>query len=72
MGRGVAQGGCACCAVREKLWVWHGAAAPAVRRGNDENVGDGGFGNCTFHSDMVKSVAECMRADAVRMQLSLV
>ena len=22
--RGVAQGGCACCAVRENLWVWHG------------------------------------------------
>ena len=69
---GEAQGGCACCAVRERLWVWHGAAAPAMRLDRDENVGYGGFRNCTFLSDMVKSVSECMRAGDAQVQLSIV
>ena len=69
---GEAQGGCACCAVRERLWVRHGAAAPAMRLDRDENVGYGGFRNCTFLSDMVKSVSECMRARDAQVQLSIV
>ena len=72
MGRGEAQGGCACCAVRERLWVRHGAAAPAMRLDRDENVGYGGFRNCTFLSDMVESVSECMRAGDAQVQLSIV
>ena len=67
-----AQGGCACCAVRERLWVRHGAAAPAMRLDRDENVGYGGFSNCTFRADMVKSVSECMRAGNAQVQLSIV
>ena len=67
-----AQGGCACCAVRERLWVGHGAAAPAMRLDRDENVGYGGFSNCTFRADMVKSVSECMRAGDAQVQLSIV
>ena len=70
VGRSEAQGGCACCAVRGSLWVRHGAAAPAMRLDRDENVGYGGFSNCTFRADMVKSVEECMRTGAVRMRLS--
>ena len=72
VGRGEAQGGCACCVVRERLWVRHGAAAPAMRLDRDENVGYGGFRNCTFLSDMVKSVSECMRARDAQVQLSIV
>ena len=72
VGRGEAQGGCACCAVRERLWVGHGAAAPAMRLDRDENVGYGGFSNCTFRADMVKSVSECMRAGDAQVQLSIV
>ena len=68
----VAQGGCACCAVRGSLWVRHGAAAPAMRLDRDENVGYGGFSNCTFRADMVKSVSECMRAGDAQVQLSIV
>ena len=67
-----AQGGCACCAVRGSLWVGHGAAAPAMRLDRDENVGYGGFSNCTFRADMVKSVSECMRAGDAQVQLSIV
>ena len=48
----------------------HGAAAPAMRLDRDENVGYGGFSNCTFRADMVKSVEEYMRTGAVRMRLS--
>ena len=70
MGRGEAQGGCACCAVRGSLWVRHRAAAPAMRLDRNENVGYGGFSNCTFRADMVKSIEECMRTGAVRMRLS--
>ena len=54
------------------LWVRHGAAAPAMRLDRDENVGYGGFSNCTFRADMVKSVSECMRAGDAQVQLSIV
>ena len=69
---GEVQGGCACCAVRGSLWVRHGAAAPAMRLDRDENVDYGGFSNCTFRADMVKSVSECMRAGDAQLQLSIV
>ena len=52
MGRGEAQGGCACCAVRGSLWVRHRAAAPAVRSGEFVGEAQGGCACCAVRGSL--------------------
>ena len=52
VGRGEAQGGCACCAVRGSLWVRHRAAAPAVRSGEFVGEAQGGCACCAVRGSL--------------------